>query len=154
MLTDRELASIRGTLDAALPDGSTVNAAILAFHQPGGRDEYGDTTGTLGTQVWTGEVGCTLRRGNTLDDPDRTSTVSAQGATVVEIDELVVLRRELPEAVQVVPGDAGVGWSVVFEDRRGPSPVERQARVAGVLSWGEASLADKVRLQLDTETVA
>lgn len=155
MLSAADLAGIRATLEAALPDASTHTATILELRQPAGRDQYGEISdATAGTVVWTGEIACQLRRGDALDEPARTSTVASQGSTVVEADELVVLRFALPEAADAVPGGVGVGWTVKFLDLRGSAARTRRARIAGVVSWGEAGLADKVRLQLDSETAA
>lgn len=150
MLSDLDLNRIQVTLDR-LPDASTVNATILELATPGTvDDDYGEPTGD-GTIVWTGEVGAHLQRGRELDDPTRTTAVSSQGSTLVEADELVVLRFALPEVVTVVPGEAGVGWTVLFDDLRSGTPDRRRARITGVVTDGQASLADKIRLQLDTE---
>jgi hypothetical protein len=152
MLSERDLAGIRATLADALPDGSTRNVTILELRGPGTVDGYGEVDDNeTGSVQWTGEVGGHLRRSREFGTGNRTTDVTSTGGTVVEADEIAILRAELPESVLTQAGGEGVGWTVLFDDLRTGSAVRRRARVSGVVTEGDGFLADKVVLQLEEE---
>lgn len=153
VLSARDLARVRADI-ARLPDTATVNATIVELRGPGTQDQTGEVAdATTGASQWTGSIGGHLDRARDVNTPQRTTSSAGSMPTDVEVETLSVLRAKLPAAVTAVPGEPGIGWTVLYDDLRGPATVRRRALIVGLESTGQGALADKVTFTLDRDAL-
>lgn len=127
------------------------NCALLDVSAPPSVDGYGDATAP-GAVLWTGRVAGHLRRRRVLQRQTIRATsgaLSDPGATLVEIDQLIVRPSAGgPAGVLVQPGDSERAQTVLVEDRRTGTPAQRRFRVTALQLRAGSGIADSILVSL------
>jgi hypothetical protein len=116
-----------------------ANSKLLAVNAPGSQDDYGDVA-AAGADIWTGSIDAALRR-------ERQAVEIGGEMTTIERDILVV--RKPPAALaNLTPGDQQSAHTVLVEDRRATTFVQRRWHVVDVENRASGHESDSLRLEL------
>jgi hypothetical protein len=117
-----------------------TNALLLEVRAPGAIDRTGAVG--VGTVLWTGRAGGYLKR-------QRAQTKRSGEEDKGRMDTFTILRSQAPVLEQ-----AGPNWkatTILVEDHRGQTPVQRHFTVQGMEDRAVGSIVDSVRLELSNE---
>jgi hypothetical protein len=115
------------------------NARLLQVNAAGAGDDYGDVA-AVGSQIWAGDVGAALRR-------DR-KAIEVDGVMETIESDVIIVRKPPAALASLTPGDQQSAHTVLVEDRRSTSAVQKRWHIVEVENRASGHESDSLRLVL------